>query len=218
MATNQPEIVSKVPEITPELLEQNEALQKRWRKQFTPPQISIDAHAERVVQQNLMILDGLEYMWHTPAGKDKQTEIAAQIKRIRIETAEWLATLGRFEAAAKLSPNQTEQARFTAFHEATVRDDNEWCEHPLWKNGNQNAYRERDYYSFTHGKKVSMMRCAECGFRNGRDLDESLQRLSAHRAAVTSATRGLSKEDAARVLKQKGLATTDISAILAGKG
>lgn len=175
--------VRKVPDITPELLEKNEAEQVRWREIYTAPHESAESYAERVIKDNLRILDALEA---TDAKRDEKAQIRAKITQIRDETAVWLSSVGQFEAAIELSTVKEQRDLWRKYIKAVDTDDSTWCSHPTFENVDgqlsQVAYREFDFFSHKHARKVSMIRCSKCGFRNARNLDADLKKLSDHRA------------------------------------
>ncbi len=185
------EIVSKVPEVTPELIEKNAEFQKAWAKEFSIPETSQKTYAETVVRNNLNILDSLYQKCADAKDYKTTTDIAGRIARLSNDTATWAESIGWFDLARKLTWRERDKERLTAMLEAQTRDDNEWCEHPIFEfidgNPSQIAAREFDFYSNHHGKIVSMVKCSKCGFRNAKDLPAELQKLSQHRAAVVKA-------------------------------
>lgn len=182
--------VSKVPAITPELLEQNEEEQKRWRALYEVRHVSAESYADIVIKDNLNILDALEAQLGRARFGEKAL-IREKIKQIRNDTATWLASIGRFETAAKLATAGDVRSLYKKYIKAIALDDSEWCEHPLFEqvdgNWSQVAYREFEFFSDAKGCRISMVRCRRCGFRNARDLDADLQKLSNHRAAAVAA-------------------------------
>jgi hypothetical protein len=178
--------VSKVPEITPELLEANELEQQKWRKQFA---VRSDArtHAERVIADNLAALDSLEAA-RKSAAPAMRPAITARMQQIRNDTAILCNSIGQFEMAAALTTCRHQRKTYREKVRSVSRDDDEWCEHPFFQNDNglitQNAVRESDVYSERHGRVVSTVRCRICGFRNTMVLPRELQQLHDHRSAV----------------------------------
>jgi hypothetical protein len=169
----------KVPSITPELLQTNNAEQSLWSAQFALPTNSQESYVIQLIQNNLKIITELKSI------NRQSPEIEQKIQQYVNETAQWAISIGKFELAVSLIG---ENSTAKEFYEAEVRDDSLWCEHLFYKeiDGHlqQNYFREFDYFSATHGRKVSMLRCNECGFRNAKDLTADLKKLSEHRANV----------------------------------
>lgn len=197
----QSEIVSKVPEVTPELLAANEEEQKQWRKQFRYTPTSADSYANNVIRDNLNILDTLERQLRETKNVLERTVIRSRIAQFRDDTAIWLASVGQFEQAGKLTTSQANRELYKAYAKAVKLADDAWCEHPPFEhidgNLSQIAYREMEFFSDRHGRKVSMVRCSRCDFRNARELDADLKKLSDHRAAAVA-----SGKDEPKTLKE----------------
>jgi hypothetical protein len=182
--------VSKVPPITPALLEQNEQEQQRWRSLYTAPHVSQDSHANRIIRDNLNTLDRLENLRKSAKPVDRPA-LTERIKRLKDDTAIWCDSVGQFSAAAQLTSCKHQRKLYRLRAVAVERPDDEWCEHPVFENVDghiqQVAARERDFFSHKHGKTVSMVVCRHCGFRNAKDLPRELQKLSEHRAQIRKA-------------------------------
>lgn len=211
------ENVVKVPCITPELLQENEENQKKWRNLFTAPGVSLDKYTESVIKDNLATLDTLEAQLKTVQHANEPLE--QKICEFRNDTAVWLASLGKFAEAEKLTIIPKQKTLYREYAEAAARADSEWCEHEHWTQNaggqaEQNAYREFQFFSEIHGRKVSMMRCRQCGFRNARDISADLQKLSDFRAASRKLAENTPRENLANKLKSEGLHETDLSKII----
>lgn len=187
--SDKPKNVIKVPEITPERLEKNEEEQRTWRELFRHVPVSADEYANRVIKDNLAVLDSLDRQLRAAARFEK-LGIKQKIHDIRTDTAIWLSSVGQFAAALKISTDREEKKLYRKYIAAIALADDAWCGHPLFEHIDgqlsQVAYREFDFFSDSHAKKVSMVRCRQCDFRNARDLDVELQKLSEHRAQVVA--------------------------------
>lgn len=179
--------VIKVPAITPELLEKNEEQQQHWRTAFNYVHPTRETHADRVIDDNLRILNRLNYELPRATG-DLQQDIRGRISAMSHDTAIWASSRGQFELAARLAQNEHDRTLYLSYEQAVERSDDEWCEHPTFRHVDgeldQIATREFDFPSDRHAGTVSMVRCRECGFRNARQLPVELKRLSEHRRQV----------------------------------
>lgn len=210
-------IVSKVPELTPELLAANEAEQKTWRAQFVLPDTSTEAYAAAVIASNLEMLDALEIAMDKAKGEERK-QIRAKLIVFREETAVWLASIGKFADAKRVAHSQKQKGLYRQYEKATNRDDADWCKHPRWKEKDgkfeQITYREFDFHSTKHGVIVSMMRCSICGFRNGAALSADLDKLSAARAKILADSEGMTREQVTEKLKGENFHTEGLRKIL----
>ena len=184
-----------VPPITDKLLAENEKNQKRWANLFVFQNPGVDDYTHRVISSNLEILEQL-IKSRSRLGVDKNA-LLERIHALRDDTAIWLSSIGDFEKASNIAYTRSQKQLFKCYLKAVNNSDNEWCEHPKWQteggNISQNAYREFDFFSPKHGRKISMIRCNSCGFRNARDLDADLDKLSQHRAKARGASENLTK-------------------------
>jgi hypothetical protein len=148
--------VSKVPPITPALLEQNEQEQQRWRSLYTAPHVSQDSHANRIIRDNLNTLDRLEKLRKSAKPVDRPA-LTERIKRLKDDTAIWCDSVGQFSAAAQLTSCKHQRRLYRLRAAAIDLPDDEWCEHPVFENVDghiqQVAARERDFFSHKHGKE-----------------------------------------------------------------
>lgn len=213
----EPKPVIKVPDITPELLEKNEAEQNRWRQFYRLPALSVDKYAELVISANLETLDVL-HLQMKRANNQTRRAIKLKSQQIRRDTAVWLASLGQFEAAFNLAVTKAARRKYRSFIEAVKKTDSDWCEHPLFEfvsgAASQVAYREFDFYSERHGRRVSMVCCRKCGFRNARDLDSELRKISEHRAQTVATAKDVSRENVALKLQSEGLLRSNLAEII----
>lgn len=179
--------VSKVPKITPGLLAQNEDEQKQWREMLAVPRMSADTYANTVINSNLATLESLTRQIIHSKGTDRDL-LAAKTDQIRNDTAEWMSSIGRFDDALKLAVVGEQKELLNSYLKAEALDDDQWCEHPIFEyvdgQPSQIAYREFNFFSESHARQISMMRCNTCGFRNAKDLDVELRKLSEHRREV----------------------------------
>lgn len=184
--------VNKAPKITPELLAQNEEEQKQWREMLSVPRMSADTYASVVINSNLATLESLtKQIIHS--SKTEREFIKTKIDQIRNDTAEWMISIGRFDDALKLAVEKSQKILLKDYIAAEALDDEEWCEHPIFEHidgqPSQVAYREFNFFSESHARQISMTRCNICGFRNAKDLDAELKKLSEHRAAAVKSER-----------------------------
>lgn len=210
-------IVSKVPELTPELLAANAEQQKTWRAQFVLPDSSTEAYAASVIASNLEMLDALEIAVDKADGEEYK-QIRVKLIALREETATWLGTIGKFTDAKRVAYSQRQKGLYRQYEKAVARDDADWCKHPRWaeKDGQfeQIAYREFDFPSTKHGGIVSMMRCSICDFRNGATLSADLEKLSAARAKILADTTGMTREQTTENLKSENFHTEGLRKVL----
>jgi hypothetical protein len=182
-------IVSKVPEITPELLEANEAEQGKWRQMFVLPETNGASYADLTINSNLNILDALASQLKYAKGSLKK-EIKTKSLQLREDTAVWAESIGKFALAHALTNDKRRRRHYKECVEAIARDDGEWCAHPIFEHINgqlsQVAYRELNFHSEKHGRTVSMVRCRICGFRNAKDLNAELAKISDYRAETVA--------------------------------
>lgn len=211
-------IVVKVPEITPELIQKNEEEQKKWRRLYAAPVVTADKHAEAVIRDHLATLDMLEQQTKR-ARRGERAPIKNKIRELRRDAAVWMASVGKFAEAETLSPDTSQKKLYRAYRKAVARPDSESCGHPNWKRNErgeteQNVYREFTFYSEKHGRRVSMVKCRECGFRNARDLSNDLQKLSDFRAASRKLAETVPREHLEHRLKAQNLHKTNLSEIV----
>jgi hypothetical protein len=177
--------VSKVPEITPELLEKNEEQQKIWREMFVVPQMSGAQYAGTVIRDNLNVLDAIDRHISEAKGELKK-QLKQRSSILRHDTAIWAASIGQFELAVKLTTDKHQRKQYKQWLAADIRDDSEWCKHPIFEyvdgKMSQVAGRELEFFSVRSGKLVSMIVCNKCGFRNAKDMPAELHKLSRYRA------------------------------------
>lgn len=217
MSKKNEKIVSKVPELTDELIAANEDDQRRWRKLFVAPQTSKDKYAENVIKSNLTMLDSYRRQMRNANNKTKK-QLKIKANELRRDTAAWLANLGQFEAAKQLAVSTRQRRIYRDYLEAERRDNSEWCEHPIFDyvDGHlqQKAFREFDFDSPRHGRRLSMVRCNECGFRNAKDLNRELKTLSEFREKVTSLVKDVPVEQQRQILTQEKLIKTNLEEVL----
>lgn len=177
--------VSKVPEITPELIAQNGDQQRQWRERFRVPAVSVDAYAVSVIADNLKTLDALDAQIEK-ARYSEHHALRKKARMIRSDTAVWLATLGFFDEAASITLDKKRRELYRDYSKAVKRNDSAWCSHPEFEyidgQPSQIAYREFDFT--LGGRRRSMIRCRKCGFRNAKDLPDKMKKLSEYRAGV----------------------------------
>ncbi len=205
-----------VPDITPELLEKNEAEQKILRGQFGLPKNPAVLRNQALIDSNLEILKGLLAQYQKADGGEKDA-VLLQINKYQDELAQTFASTGHFRAALKLSFDERRKTLYKSYIGAVERDENDWCEHSGWtrENGNieQIAYREFDFFSPDKGQTLSMIRCNKCGFRNAvAKLPDDLAKLSEMRKEIVSATSGGEHKDAKTISRKLG--RKDISEVL----
>lgn len=198
-----------VPPITDELLKENEENQKLWANWFIFKSPGVDDHAARVINSNLELLKELN---NAIRRKNADVEnLKPRIAALRDDTAIWLSSIGDFKKAAEIASDKAHRTLYRSYQTALERKDEEFCEHPRWiKTENsisQNIYREFDFFSPLHGRKLSMIRCNTCGFRNARELDADLDKLSRHREAVRANSENLSKAEIEKKLSAEHLST-----------
>lgn len=192
MSKSPTKTVSKVPEVTPELLTENERRQEKLRKKFTLRPSSQTAYAHTVINSNLEIIKSLETFLAENKRAPGRISLREKIAQVSDDTAIWAVSVGQFALAASLTNNKHQRAIYRDYEKAIHRDDSEWCKHPIFEyvNGNpsQVAYREFDFLSPRHARTVSMVRCNVCGFRNAKDLDAELKKLKhAHERSLATA-------------------------------
>lgn len=205
------ENVNLAPELTKEKLAESAELQKHLRGKFTSPFQTMSPlevtnyRAAILIQDNSIVINELQ----KELAKNPSEELLAILNKFYSETAQCWATLGRFDYASLIEPDEIRQAEYEAFTEAVEIDDDKWCEHPKYKivggHRTQNYFRELDVASDKHGHVVSILRCCECDFRNARALPQDLAELSRLRQEAINLTRGLSSEAATNLLNSKGM-------------
>lgn len=95
--------VSKVPEITPELLAENEELQAELRKKFTYVAPLQKTYADTVIKG---LLADIEYYQQELINRnDIETWelLNMRLKTARRDCAQWLISIGNFELAEKMA-------------------------------------------------------------------------------------------------------------------
>lgn len=194
--------IDPVPDLTPERLAENAEFQAEMKQRFAvrPPK----NHAEMVIADNLRVIEMLERQ--RLSGRD---DLDSRIDKLRNDTALWMQSVGMFTEAAKIAVKPRIKAENETLLAALERDDDEWCGHAKWKEVADkkvpNYSREFDFTDKI-GRRLSMIQCAECGFRNGRELPQDLENLSRRRAHIREAIskHGLKGLDE---VKKAGLAT-----------
>lgn len=175
--------VDPVPELTPDKLKENEAFQKDMRSRFELKPVR--DHGDRSIAANLRRIEQFQGQLGT-ANDDDKILLARRITALRDETALYLRQKGRFEDAARIASNPGIRREAKAFIEAKTKPDDEWCDHPKWietRDGQVPNY-SREFDFVRDGQKLSMLRCAECGFRNAAPLPKDMQNLIEARAKI----------------------------------
>jgi hypothetical protein len=163
--------VIKVPEITPELIAENERQQQEWRERFSYEAPSRETHADRVIADNLRILDHMYHALRRSSG-DARDEIRARIAAMSQRYGYLGGESRPFRPGGTLDQRPEQRRLYRSYIEAVKRPDDQWCEHPLFEHVDgqlqQVATREFDFPSEHHAGTVSMLRCRHCGFRNAK--------------------------------------------------
>lgn len=117
---------------------------------------------------------------------------------IRDQYAEALGELGYFQKAADWCVSEVHKEQYQAFADAVWLADDKTCKCQP-ENGLNNLYAECQVFSLKHNRVMSVVKC-KCGFRNVRNLPESIRKEREIRKRNLALVTGKTKEEARQVL------------------
>lgn len=93
-----PKIVKKVPEITPELLAENEELQVELRKRFTYDHPPFETYSHQVIRNLMADIDYIVDQIDKVDPEDAEV-LETRLRTYRRDCTEWLMSIGDFATA-----------------------------------------------------------------------------------------------------------------------
>jgi hypothetical protein len=180
-------------QLSDELLEKSREQQKEWASRTASP---FGQLSPREFARSRAVIEVEQYKARLES-LDKEESPTDELRVKREETASQLAvsyaTLGRFDLAAQVEPNEEKRAEYVDILEALSRDDDVDCDCSDPQGEIPVSRKSYDYvWSIEKGKEIYLVKCSKCKFKNARpDLPDDLVKLKAHRAKVQSSMKGL---------------------------
>ena len=142
--------------------------------------LSVGASRERTARKNLVAL-------RSSGVADDDDRLPAAEQRI----SEACAMQGKFEEAARVSPDAGMRAHYAGIAAAVKRGDAEACDCPaLDKDNLPTAFVSERVYSEKHKRIMPLVKCSICGFQNVRTMPDELARMERERKKAHDEAKG----------------------------
>src|ERR1043165_793118 len=188
--------------ITPAMMEQIAEQQAAWKKRVQSPHASLTPQ-EMMRARALTLVDEL-----IDALAVVTDPHARRVLHERL--AEASATQGRFDLAAESAPTEVLYREYQSIWEAELRDDDQWCEHPM-VGRIAPVFVKQEVWSIRHGAVTPLLKCNACGFTNVRPLTPQLAEQRRLRQVARNLVDGKSPQEARTILLSQGHTADSLS-------
>lgn len=181
--------IPKKFELTPEIVEQADLLQKQWAESLNTPFANSDGKTRERGLATILIREYREIGLH------KLT------KNQLLELAEAFSLIGRFDEASLMAKKAQEMlvsALYLQIWGAIWRPDEHWCDC-----GDEHQYVEKDIWSLKHQEERPLLRCNKCGCINVSNLPKILEQQRNMRAQARELTKGMNLKNAKQTLTSR---------------
>lgn len=213
-------------EITPEKLKEAVDNQATWADQSQSPYLGVTPEMASVYRAARAAKDWHEALQQTnivlasTRNREKKKEVKSARDRYATMLAEALATLGHFDEALSILPKGEKDRRrdYQALKKALERPDTDTCGVKCDKAFEQNTglVTKENHHAWQWDPRVkrlrSVIRCAQCGMMNVKDIPAEIQAHRELRAKARQLSEGRDPHDACEALKQAGLTSEKVFA------
>ena len=213
MSEQEKEQVVLVAPLTDEILAANAELQAEWSKKYSFRAATPESHAQAAAKAYITQYCVLGAQIQETTDINERAQLQGRYVQVARDIIESCRIIGNFYLPQLLAPTEKERQLFVNYELAEMLPDSDWCQHPKWRRTESdflpNYSAEFEYFSPGSQKRLWMLRCRECGFRNAQELPADLRKLKAVRHSLRDAQTGKTRAEArAAILRDARTAET----------